>query len=208
MKKLLIVLLAAFAISPFVLGTTIFQQKTEETVRESVPVLAEVLNAQSPTPAKFVAKPAKLVIPTLGVESEMEYVGLDDKGRMDVPKNDDNVAWWSLGVKPGETGNAVLAGHFDRKDGGPAVFYDLKDLNTGNDIEIVDEEGNKLTFEVYKKEIYKDATFPIELVFGATDEKNLNLITCDGVFDENAKNYSDRLVVFTRLKANSESGQI
>lgn len=143
--------------------------------------------------------PVTLRIPKLGVTSEVEYVGLDAEGRMDVPKADENVAWFELGVRPGDVGSAVLAGHYDSKTGGPAVFYDLTKLTVGDIVEVLDGEGNELKFVVTDTATYKDADFPIDTVFAQNDARRLNLITCAGQFSQQQRNYSDRFVVFTEL---------
>lgn len=147
-----------------------------------------------------VGLPARLVIPKLNINTVVEQVTTDASGRMDVPKEDLNVGWWSKGVLPGQQGNSVMAGHFDRKDGSPAVFYELGQLRKGDEIQVIDANDTSKTFRVVRTERFKDREFPLELVFGANSEKYLNLITCDGVFDKNAKNYSDRLVVFAKLE--------
>jgi len=145
------------------------------------------------------SNPSRLVIPKLDIDAQVEFVGEDDEGRMDVPKKDENVAWWKLGVIPGQQGSAVIAGHYDKKDGGPAVFYNLGNLNIGDEIRIVDEEGVTRVFKVFRKEVFKDETFPLQEVFADNSGERLNLITCEGVFDSASKNYSDRLVVFSEL---------
>lgn len=147
-----------------------------------------------------VSSPRTMIIPKLNIEADIEYVGEDENGRMDVPQDDFDVAWWKFGAKPGEVGNSVLAGHLDRKDGGPAVFYQLGKLESGDIVQVVDEEGNMKEFNVVAKETYQDANFPLDEVFGASSQKRLNLITCSGVFDRSNSNYSDRLVVYTQLQ--------
>lgn len=143
---------------------------------------------------------AVLEIPKLGVTAGVEHVGEDSEGRMDVPEDDDDVAWWKYGAKPGQTGSAVLAGHFDTRSGGAAVFYRLGKLKPGDEVTVADEDGDRLEFEVSEVKSYPDADFPIDLVFAQNDDQRLNLITCSGTFDRTVRNYTDRLVVFTRLK--------
>ncbi len=73
-------------------------------------------------PLRIVPNPVKIKVPKIDIEADIESVALDDHGRMDVPQNVLNVAWYNLGVKPGQKGNAVFAGHYDKPDGSPAVF--------------------------------------------------------------------------------------
>lgn len=143
--------------------------------------------------------PQKIIIEKTNVEAEVEIVGLNSAGRMDVPKRDENVAWYELGARPGEVGSAVIAGHFDTAQGTPAVFYDLDELVAGDQITIADAQGNTRKFTVERSQVYPDISFPLELVFAQADQARLNLITCDGIFDATRQNYSDRLVVFAVL---------
>lgn len=145
--------------------------------------------------------PIRLSIPKLGIAAAVEYVGLNDKGAMDIPKDDANVAWYKLGVKPGEKGNAVVAGHFDTKTGAPAVFNGLSKLKTGDEIEIEDKNGRTYKFVVTRVTSYQLEKFPLQEVFGISDKTSLNLITCDGVYDKTSKLYSQRLVVYSQLKS-------
>ena len=58
-----------------------------------------------------VEPPRRLTIPSIGVDAGSEYVGLTADGAMGVPKDPSKAAWYSLGPRPGEPGNAVVAGH-------------------------------------------------------------------------------------------------
>ena len=144
--------------------------------------------------------PSKLTIEKIGVEASVESVGMNSKGEMDVPKNDFNVAWYNLGYKPGEQGSAVMAGHFDTRAGGPAVFYKLEQLQPGDEISVTYPNGQEYTFTVTQSSRYPFNDFPLQRVFNSKGQPTLNLITCDGVFDSSARNYSDRLVVYAEMK--------
>ncbi|MFN4213885.1 sortase domain-bontaining protein [Exiguobacterium sp.] len=142
------------------------------------------------------ATPVRIQIPSIAVDTAIEQVGVLDNGQMGVPADEDQVGWFEPGVKPGSKGNAVVAGHVDSKTG-PAVFYELDQLKAGDDVAIIDENGNTLTFRVTKTESYDTSNAPIEEIFGATSHRNLNLITCSGTFGDGG--YDQRFVVYTEL---------
>ncbi len=142
--------------------------------------------------------PARLRIPNLGIDTQVEQVGVTKDGAMAVPNSFFTVGWYKLGAKPGEIGNAVVAGHYDNPKG-PSIFWDLKKLQPGNKIFISDNSGKELTFEVYNSEYYPYDNAPLEKIFGGAKDIQLNLITCGGVFDTKSRNYNERLVVYTRL---------
>jgi sortase A len=127
-------------------------------------------------------------------------VGLDPQGKMDVPKEPEDVGWYNLGAKPGENSSAVIDGHLDTLTGAPAVFYNLTKLEIGDKIVIDDELGKTRTFIVTSKEEYDFDKVPLKQVFDSPGQPTLNLITCEGVFDNANKNYSKRVVIYSRLE--------
>lgn len=149
-------------------------------------------------PVEVPGVPVSVRIPSINVDTEVESVGNDSEGRMDVPKDDMNTSWYNPGFRPGQQGNAVLAGHFDKKDGSPAIFWDLKTLQKGDEIFVTDDKGKERKFEVVKTEVYPDAEFPLKQVFGGATDEMLNLITCHGDWNKGS-GYSDRYVVYSKL---------
>lgn len=141
--------------------------------------------------------PIRLKIPSINVDAALESVGLTGEGRVDVPKDLVNAAWFNQGPRPGEKGSAVIDGHFGSKNGVPAVFRNLSALQKGDKIYVEDEDGTTTTFVVRELRTY-DPDAETSDVFGSNDGKaHLNLITCEGTWDKTEKTFSDRLVVFT-----------
>lgn len=141
--------------------------------------------------------PERIIIPKIGVDAAVQYVGLTPDGDMDAPNNAKDAAWFKLGPKPAEEGNAVIAGHFDSKDGKPALFWDLDKLSPGDYIFIIDDKSVKRRFKVIERKFYDSESASMEEIFGASDKARLNLITCGGVWDKKTQNYNKRLVVFS-----------
>jgi len=154
--------------------------------------------------AEYRITPSNLSIPSIGVNADINPYGLDEEGAMAVPDNGNEVAWFEPGFEPGQVGNAVLAGHVDSEKA-PAVFWDLKELQPGDEVIIQDDEGKELIFIVTKTEIYDRNESPIQQIFGASDKRKLNLITCSGFFDREIHNYVDRMVVYTELQTDELS---
>jgi len=155
--------------------------------------VATPLNQEQAT----VGFPVRLKIPSINVDAQAEYVGITSDGAMDVPKESSNVAWFKLGSRPGENGTAVIAGHYGWKNGEAAAFDNLYTLRKGDKLYIEDDKGVIVSFVVRESRRY-DPEADASDVFGSLDGKShLNLITCEGVWDEVSKTYSKRLVVFT-----------
>lgn len=140
--------------------------------------------------------PVRLKIPSINVDAKIQYVGVTSNGEMEVPTNAVDVGWLKIGTKPGEVGSAVIAGHFDGKDGEAGVFFNLYKLKVGDKLYIEDDTKKIVTFIVQASRVY-DVGYA-DTVFSRNDGTYLNLITCDGVWDGAKKSYNKRLVVFTK----------
>jgi LPXTG-site transpeptidase (sortase) family protein len=151
----------------------------------------------SPLPDINYALPARLQIPKINVDAPVDSVGVTKTGAMDVPQGGTSVAWFKYGPRPGNSGSAVIAGHYGTwQNGQGSVFDNLNKLGVGDKLYIKDEKGTKITFVVRQLGTYGLNGNPSD-VFNSNDGKeHLNLITCEGVWDNVSKTYSQRLVVF------------
>lgn len=143
-------------------------------------------------------------------------VGADATGAMIAPRAPSSsdpiwssVYWWDLGALPGQTGNAVIAGHVNRPDASPSTFTNLNLLVPGDHIEVVTAGGQALTFVVTSKETPliqdHDPGDPAFIrVFGPSLTSNLNLITCWGEWIGNT--FNRRLVIHSTLVSPSPFG--
>jgi LPXTG-site transpeptidase (sortase) family protein len=142
--------------------------------------------------------PKRLKIPNIEVDADILSVGLAADGSMDTPKEPAEVAWFNLGEKPGDLGSAVITGHYGTwKNGSKSVFDNLNKLKKGDKVYIEDDKGDTISFVVREIRSY-DPTADATDVFSSDDDlSHLNLITCEGTWNETAKSFSKRLVVFT-----------
>lgn len=145
------------------------------------------------------AKPDELRIDRLGVRSDFEHLGRTPQGAMADPVGWDNVSWFNEGPVPGDPGNAAVAGHLDRPGGAPAIFWNLNQMRRGDQVTVVTEDDEVLTFEVTEVEQFHVDNPPARKIFGRTDERNMNLITCAGNWDTSIGMYDQRVVVYTTL---------
>ena len=150
----------------------------------------------SPTPGI----PITISIPKINLTTPVEQVGVDNLGRMDVPKKAADVGWYDAGFRPGAAGNATIDGHYDMATGAPAAFYYVKNLASGDTITVTDSNNKQYVFIVKQVSAYDFDHVPMDAISAATTSAHLNLITCNGVWDKVNKNYSKRLVVYADLK--------
>ena len=144
--------------------------------------------------------PSRLRIPAIGVDSWIGAVALRKDGSMNVPDNLWTSSWLATGPRPGQPGNAVIAGH--RGVGTPALFSHLETVQPGDRIYVSDAAGNQLIYVVTRVASMDLSTSTQVAVFGPTSGQNLVLITCFGRYIPSARTYDHRLVVFSRPVSN------
>ncbi len=150
--------------------------------------------------------PARIEIPSIGVNAAIESTGILDNGEMGVPEDVDQVGWFEPGYKTGSKGHSVLAGHVDSLTG-PAVFYELENVKIGETVTVTDADGRKMVFEVKEKVSYETDEAPIEEIFGPSDDRMINLITCTGDYNRSIGSHEERLVVTAELISDSAVAQ-
>jgi len=162
--------------------------------------LADHLSLDAVADARMQAPdPAVIRIPRLEVEAEVIPLGLQDDGSIEVPEDPDQAGWWLGGPEPGETGPAVILGHVDSQEEGPAVFFYLRYLDPGDEIHIDRVDGSTITYVVEATERHDKDEFPTHAVYGPTEEPTLRLVTCGGDFDFGVRTYEDNVIVFASL---------
>lgn len=139
--------------------------------------------------------PSRIIIPAIGVSAAVVPEGTGTAGTLNMPPLTarNTAAWWDGGVTPGQDGPAVIAGHVDSAQAGPLVFWNLRLLRPGDTI-TVDPAG--VTFTVTSVMQVSKSEFPTQLVYGATRDPQLRLITCGGGFDYATGHYLDNVIVY------------
>lgn len=144
----------------------------------------------------------RLRIPSIGVDAPFTVKVVGGDGQMPNPDGPEDVAWYDfstwngLGGIPGGGGNVILAGHVDYINYGPAVFWRIRELEVGDRIQIVLDDGTVAEYAVeFNKVVPATASNWSEIVAATTDE-SVTLITCIGQFT--AGRYTDRQVVWGR----------
>ncbi|GCE17709.1 class F sortase [Dictyobacter kobayashii] len=155
----------------------------------------------TPKPVVHVAPPAHIRIPAIGVDADIEPVGVLTTGNLDTPHNNpwDGAGWYDSGTRPGDQGSAVIDGHVDRPGGGPAVFWNLRYMKPGDEVIITTSTGQQLHFHTIKREAIPPDPSYLQGIFGDSSGKFLNLITCAGVWVPSQGQTSLRMLVYTEL---------
>lgn len=142
-----------------------------------------------------VPAPTAIEIPRLEVDARIRDIDLDGDRRLEAPSDPAEAGWYVRSPRPGDEGPALIAGHVDSK-AGPGVFYRLDELEAGDKITVVREDGSRAEFVVRKVHRWAKDELPTDEVFRKADGSELRLITCGGEFDRGRGSYHDNIVVF------------
>jgi hypothetical protein len=160
--------------------------------------------ATAPSPATIVPAPAVVArsvpvavrIPAIGLAVWLTQLGLNSNGTVEVPTSVQVPGWFSPGPSPGQVGSAVILGHVDSYQGA-GVFFQLRTLQPGNQIEVNLADGVIATFKVTSVAMYQKTQFPDQQVYGSTGSSDLQLVTCGGAFDSQTGHYLSNIVVYS-----------
>ena len=144
------------------------------------------------------AVPVRLVITSIGVDARIESLGLDLNRNLATPNDFNDVAWYNLGPKPGDAGNALINGHVDWWTG-DAVFTHLHSVQVGDEVRVVRADGEVVKFKVTGKQTV-DANARVASLFAPSSVATLTLITCSGAWNPLTQSDTQRLLVSASLE--------
>jgi hypothetical protein len=161
-------------------------------------------------PADGPIVPARLVIPAIGVDAEVESRGTESyenpfTGQQvegyGVPESMHTTSWWSDGPQPGSGQMAVVLGHEDA-GGGSAVFDDLTALHSGDEVRLRAGDGGTLRLQVLGEPVTgldKATSALADTLNGHPAGADVALVTCGGEFDSDAGASEENTVVFASV---------
>jgi sortase (surface protein transpeptidase) len=148
-----------------------------------------------PSDPRPVARPVSLVIPLIGVNTQLITLGLTAGGALQVPSSTSVAGWFTGSPRPGAIGSAIIVGHIDSISG-PGVFWRLSELRAGDKVYVKRADGTLVEFRVTSAQTYLKHRFPTQAVYGPTPDPELRLITCGGAFDYATGHYLSNIVVY------------
>lgn len=157
-----------------------------------------------PPPKKFpvlpASRPVGIASESIGLDAPVHEVGIAADGSIGVPDagRAQEAAWYDQGPTPGQYGPAVIVGHVDTHTG-PAVFHELKELRSGDRVEVRRADRSVAVFEVDAVHRYDKNALPVDEVYGDFSRPRLRLITCGGRWVGGETGYADNVVVYASL---------
>ena len=156
------------------------------------------ISGSSKRPRHRVARPFWLLIPAIGVSSNLVRLGLTAQHTLQVPPTAAVAGWYKGSPRPGQVGSSIIAGHIDSRLG-PGVFYRLSHLRRGEYVYIIRANRTLAVFEVTALRSYAKSSFPAKAIYGPVPDAELRLITCGGTFDFATGSYLSNVVVYATL---------
>jgi len=146
--------------------------------------------------------PRYLLISKLGVKARVKPLGVDSQNQLMVPTNVYDTGWYSASALPGQAGAMLIDGHVSSLST-HGVFYGLKDLAIGDEIQIQRGDGKMFTYRVVKTQAYNSASVDMAAATKpvTAGQPGLNLITCTGQIKPGTYLFNQRLVVFTEQES-------
>jgi len=155
--------------------------------------------ASAPRPTRtHVARPVRLIIPSIGVRTRLIHLGLTSSGALQPPASTSAAGWYTGSPRPGAIGAAVIGGHIDSLLG-PGVFFRLHLLRRGDRVYVRRADGSLAVFQVTSVRSYAKTRFPTEAVYGPAPGAELRLVTCGGAFDYATGHYLSNVIVYATL---------
>lgn len=157
-----------------------------------------------PPPKKFpvlpASRPVGIASEPIGLDAPVHDVGIAADGSIGAPDADraQEAGWYDQGPTPGQYGPAVIVGHVDTRTG-PAVFHELRELRSGDRVEVRRADRSVAIFEVDEVRRYDKARLPVDEVYGDFSRPGLRLITCGGAWVGGETGYADNVVVYASL---------
>jgi hypothetical protein len=143
-------------------------------------------------------EPALLTLPTRGVHSEVIEAPLGADLGVVVPEDVSLTGWYDRSKRlDARKGATVIVGHRDARSQGPGALYGIEELQIGESIEVMGNDGLLRAFTVSRVEVINKSDLPARApdIFSRNGPARLVLITCGGAFDEPARSYVSNIVV-------------
>lgn len=159
--------------------------------------------APTPSPAAAatpdqppLAPPARIRLPSLGVDAAVVASGVDGHGEMQVPDDIRETGWYRFSPPPGSAaGSSVVSGHIDDRIQGRGAFYRLAESALGDPVIVTTTAGANLDYRISDVRQIAKAALPVDELFALDGPPRLTLVTCGGSFDRATRNYLDNTVV-------------
>ncbi len=141
--------------------------------------------------------PRYLDIPLLGVHARVLSLGILPSGALAAPNNVFDTGRYNESALPGQPGAMLIDGHVSSWKA-KGVFYGIKNLKPGTQLQLTRGDGTKFSYRVVTSKTYNDTEVNMQeaLTPITAGKPGLNLITCTGQVKPGTSEFNQRVVVF------------
>jgi sortase (surface protein transpeptidase) len=146
--------------------------------------------------------PKYLNIPKLGVHARVLSLGLLNSGALATPNNVFDVGWYNESSLPGQPGAELIDGHVSSWTS-HGVFYGIKTLTAGDEIQVVTGDNTTYTYKVVSHQVFShtDVNMQTSITPITPGQPGLNLITCTGDVIPGTSEFNERILVYATLES-------
>lgn len=143
--------------------------------------------------------PRYIMIPKLGVDARVLSVGLTATGAVGTPSNVYDTDWYDGSAQPGQPGAMLIDGHVSSWTA-HGVFYGIKTLQPGDQIQVERGDGTIFNYSVVKTQVYSSNNVDMAAAMTpvTAGKPGLNLITCTGDVIPGTSQFNERIIVFAQ----------
>jgi LPXTG-site transpeptidase (sortase) family protein len=146
-------------------------------------------------------QPKYLTMPSIHVpKTRIINLGVTGDNQIASPGNLFDAGWYQKSAKPGQAGAMFIYGHVSswQSDG---LFKDLSKLKQGDKVYIIRGDNKQFEYTVVASKVYPRDQVDMSAVLSPfnNQQSGLNLMTCAGNVIKGANDFTERLVVFTKL---------
>lgn len=139
-----------------------------------------------------------LYLPSIGIQSRVDSVGINSNGNIDSPKNANDVAWYDGSAKPGQDGQVFINGHKSYSSSYNSAFDKLDQLKVGDSIVIENGNGDKFTYKVVSNQTLATDKVDMNQALNVPDDakQGVTLMTYAGKYNYRDQSTDQRVVVY------------
>lgn len=207
-----IIVMAILAVSGYLIWDMWLADQTAHKIFSNPVAAVAAIDEASPTGADVTsisnqawaahATPADqaryVYLPSINARARVISVGINSKGKIDSPKNVNDVAWYDGSAKPGQEGQVFITGHSSFAPTYKAAFDRLAEVKIGDRITIERGDGKKIIYRVVNTETVKTDKVDMRKVLNVPDQaaRGLTLMSCTGEFNYRTQSSDTRVIVY------------
>lgn len=170
---------------------------TTDTTTSNPLVAPPPTSASPPTVGVVLGTPARISVPSVGINESVMPDGLNNQGDLEPPPG--QVIWYNHTPLPGSVGSSLIAGHDEWS--GPSSFWNLDEVPAGQAIFVTYTSGQTLKFVVVsgKSELKTNVQNDASIWASHVDFPQLVVITCDKHSPVVDHHHLSNYIVYTTL---------